>query len=136
MPFRRRPVLPGLVVGTLAILAGCKKAERDLHQKSADEPVEPPESLASALRPGQEIWFTLSRNAQSPDGKPCVERGLEIRTTGKRIPIPLLYTREVPVLLNDSTLRAKLYTNCGAIASYRVDLRSGRPVREPDQVKP
>jgi hypothetical protein len=136
MPFCRRRVSRCLAVGTLTILGGCEKAERDLHQKSAGEPAEPPDSLASAVRTGQEIWFTLSRNAQSPDGRPCVERGLEIRTDGKRIPIPLLYTREAPVLLNDSTLRAKLYTNCGAIASYRVDLRCGRPVRERSGVKP
>lgn len=135
MPFCRRRVSPCSAVGALVIL-GCGKAERDLHQKSAGEPADPPDSLASAVRPGQEIWFTLSRNAQSADGRPGVERGLEIRTDGKRIPIPLLYTREAPVLLNDSTLRAKLYSHCGAIASYRVDLRTGRPVREPAGAKP
>jgi hypothetical protein len=82
---------------------------------------------------GQEVWFTLARTGRAPDGTTCVERGLEIRTGAKRLPVPLLYTREAPVLLNDSTMRAVLWTNCKPGEAYRVDLRNGRPVRESDR---
>jgi hypothetical protein len=34
------------------------------------------------------------------------------------------------MLLNDSTMRAMLWTDCTAVTPYLVDLRNGRPVRE------
>jgi hypothetical protein len=79
---------------------------------------------------GVEIWFTLARAAMDPDGRRCVERGLEIRHGAKRVQVPLLYTGAPPVLLNDSTLRALLWTHCQPGDAYRVSLRSGQPVRE------
>jgi hypothetical protein len=89
----------------------------------------PSESLA-AKGPGVEIWFTLARQGSMPDGKPCVDRAIELRRDGKRIPIPLLYTEEAPSIVNDTTARAGVYTNCTAGDPYLVDLRSGRPTRE------
>lgn len=77
-----------------------------------------------------EVWFTLARTAKAGDGTSCIERGLEIRRENKRIQVPLLYTGETPMLLNDSTMRASLWTDCAAIGPYLVDLRSGRPVRD------
>jgi hypothetical protein len=91
--------------------------------------VPPRESLAVA-GPGVEIWFTLARRGALPDGKPCVDRGIELRRGGKRIPVPLLYTEEAPRIVNDSTARAILYTGCVPGDAYLVDLRSGRPTRE------
>ncbi len=89
----------------------------------------PAESLAVSGS-GVEIWFTLSRRGSSSDGKPCIDRTIELRRDGKRIPVPLLYTEEAPRIVNDSTARAVLYTNCIAGDHYLVDLRSGRPTRE------
>ena len=89
----------------------------------------PADSLAVA-GPGVEIWFTFSRTGSSADGTPCVDRGIELRRDGKRIPVPLLYTREAPTIVNDTTARAFLYTGCVAGDAYLVDLRSGRPTRE------
>jgi hypothetical protein len=79
---------------------------------------------------GVEIWFTLARVGRSADGATCVERGLEIRRAGSRIQVPLLYTGSPPVLLDDSTMRAELWNHCRMVDTYRVDLRSGRPVRQ------
>jgi hypothetical protein len=115
----------------LLMLAGCGQVEQDLQQKPATISSEPEDSLAIMVANGQEVWFTLARTGRAPDGTTCVERGLEIRAGAKRIAIPLLYTREAPVLLNDSTIRAVLWTNCRPGDAYRVDLRNGRPVREP-----
>jgi hypothetical protein len=89
----------------------------------------PADSLAVA-GPGVEIWFTLSRSGSAADGTPCVDRAIELRRDGKRIPVPLLYTREAPSIVNDTTARAVLYTGCVAGDAYLVDLRSGRPTRE------
>ncbi len=44
--------------------------------------------------------------------------------------MPLLYTGAPPVLVNDSTLRAVLWTHCQPGDAYLVNLRSGQPVRD------
>lgn len=83
-----------------------------------------------------EIWFTLVRAAKGADGRDCVERGLEIRQGGKQVQVPLLYTGSPPVLLNDSTMRATLWTHCTPGDPYLVNLRSGHPVRERARAMP
>ena len=88
------------------------------------------DSLVLTGAEGVEIWYTLARDGTGPDGSQCVERGLEIRQGGKRIQVPLLYTGSPPVLLNDSTMRAILWTHCTPGEAYRMNLRSGQPVRE------
>jgi hypothetical protein len=88
------------------------------------------DSLVLTKPAGVEIWFTLARAATGPDGLRCVERGLEIRQGGKRVQVPLLYTGTPPVLLNDSTIRANLWTHCTPGDAYLVNLNSGHPVRE------
>jgi len=90
----------------------------------------PPDSLVATAPGGVEIWFTLSRQAKAADGAPCIDRTIEIRRGGTRIPVPLLYTGAVPELVNDSTIRARLSNLCVPGDAYLVDLRSGRPVRE------
>lgn len=90
----------------------------------------PPDSLALRAPDGTEVWFTLAREARSPDGDPCVERGLEIRREETRVPVPLLYTRAAPELVNDTTIRARLSNGCTPGDAYLVSLRSGRPIRE------
>jgi hypothetical protein len=114
----------------LGILAGCGRVEQDLHEEPAQSSSRPQDSLVTIAGFGREVWFTLSRTGRAPDGTTCVERGLEIRAGEKRTPVPLLYTREAPVLLDDSTIRAVLWTKCKPGDAYRVDLRNGRPVRE------
>jgi hypothetical protein len=92
--------------------------------------VPPIDSLALTNTAGVEIWFTLARAAIDANDRRCVERGLEIRDGGKRVQIPLLYTGAPPVLLNDSTMRAILWTHCQPGDAYLVNLRTGHPVRE------
>jgi hypothetical protein len=113
----------------LASAFGCGKVDQPVRDPSVSSRVEPADSLA--LRTSEaEIWYTLARPSTGPDGAPCVERGLEIRRRGKRVPVPLLYTGEPPTLINDTTLRATLWTACRPAETYLVDLRTGRPVRE------
>ncbi len=92
--------------------------------------VRPADSLVLTTSAGAEVWFTLARPASGADGSSCVERALEIRRGGTRVKVPLMYTGSPPVLLNDSTMRAILWTHCQPGNAYVVNLRSGQPVRE------
>jgi hypothetical protein len=85
-----------LVLWSFALVAACAPPERAQTKTSAGEAAEPPDSLATSTRSGVEIWFTLSRQARSKEGESCVERGLEIRRQGRRLPVPLLYTEKLP----------------------------------------
>ena len=119
-----------LLLWAFAWLSACGRTERAQTKTSAGTVAQPQDSLATSTRSGAEVWFTLSRLARSSEGQSCVERGLEIRRDGRRLPIPLLYTGEAPTVVNDSTIRAMLWTDCRPVTPYRVDLQTGRPVRE------
>ncbi len=90
----------------------------------------PRDSLVATAPGGVEIWFTLARDGKAADGTSCVDRTMEIRRDSARIPIPLLYTGAAPELVNDSTIRARLSSQCVPADVYLVNLRTGRPVRE------
>jgi hypothetical protein len=117
-------------IGLAALLAcGTPTRQKPAAADSATN-VAPADSLVLTNPAGAEVWFTLARAATGADGRRCVERGLEIRRGGKRVQVPLLYTGAPPVLLNDSTMRATLWTHCLPGDPYLVNLRSGHPVRE------
>lgn len=87
----------------------------------------PADSLVLRLARGVDVWFTAGRDARDHTGAECRERTVEIRRESRRLDVPLLYTGSVPTRLNDTTLVADLWLNCRPIATYRVDLRTGRP---------
>jgi hypothetical protein len=116
----------GVVAG---IMCACRAEQPDVASDSSTAAAEIRDSLVATNATGVQVWFTLPR-AAAGDGRTCVERGLEIRRDGKRVPVPLLYTGTPPVFLNDTTMRAMLWTHCRPVEAYLVDLRSGRPVPE------
>jgi hypothetical protein len=120
----------GIIESAAIVLVSACQPERPPAPATSGAVREPAESLAVSDGEGVEIWFTLARTGRGSDGKPCLERGLEIRQAGSRVPVPLLYTGETPTLLNDTTMRAVLWTHCKPLDPYLVDLRTGRPVRE------
>lgn len=85
------------------------------------------DSLALSLPDGGEVWYSFGRPARGPDGGACTERTLEIRREGGRVRVPLLYTRDTPAVVDDSTIEARISENCVPAALYRIDLRTGRP---------
>lgn len=89
--------------------------------------VTPPDSLALAIPDGTMIWFAEGRRAADSAGSTCVERTLEIRRDTVRMKVPLFYTRAAPTVLDDTSLRAELYRDCGPVGVYRVNLRTGAP---------
>jgi hypothetical protein len=117
-------------IGLAALLAcGAPTRQKPAAADSATR-VPPSDSLVLTNARGVEVWFTLAREATGADGRQCMERGLEIRQGVKRLQVPLLYTGAPPVLLDDSTMRAILWTHCRPGDAYLVNLRSGHPVRE------
>lgn len=122
-----------LVLLATLVLAGCGGPPADDGQPDApvaDQPSEAatvPDSLALRAPDGTEIWFTDWREATGDDGGECLERVMEIRRGADTVPIPLLYTGAVPTLVNDSTIRARIWLNCTPGNTYEVDLRTGFP---------
>jgi hypothetical protein len=104
-------------------------SERPAPPQAAKETA-PPDSLALTAPGGVEVWYTMARTGKAVNGETCVDRTLEIRRGDTRIPVPLLYTGTPPELIDDSTIRARLSDACQPGDAYRVNLRTGRPVRE------
>ena len=131
-PHRAR-LRTGLLAGVGAsVLGGLGCTERPASGAAAGEravPPRPADSLIATAPGGVEIWFTLAR-PDSGEGGACVDRTIEIRRNGARVPVPLLYTGTTPEIVNDTTLRARLSNDCRPGDAYLVDLRTGRPVRE------
>jgi hypothetical protein len=94
---------------------------------AASTSVTPPDSLALSIPDGTMIWFAEGRRAADSAGSPCVERTLEIRRDSVRMKVPLFYTLAAPTILDDTSLRAELYRDCGPVGVYRVNLRTGAP---------
>lgn len=131
---QRRPHAGPVLAATLLLVWACgPPADRP------DPPSQTPatqnqvtrleDSLALRAPDGTEVWFTDSRVGTDRDGGPCIERVMEIRREAERIAVPLLYTGEPPVLINDSTMRAHIWLNCRPGNIYDVNLRSGEPRR-------
>lgn len=88
---------------------------------------EPADSMVLTAPGGVTVWLTEGRRSSDSAGTACYERTIEIRRDTSRLKVPLLYTLTVPVLLDDTTLKAELARDCRATTSYRVSLRDGMP---------
>jgi len=102
---------------------------RPAADSSAAAPPPAVDSLLFTTPAGVQVWFTDARTAADSAGAACLERVLEIRRDGRRIPVPLLYTGTVPRLVNDSTIEAPIWLHCRPGNVYQVSLTSGHPVR-------
>jgi hypothetical protein len=120
-----------LLLLTFPAVAACGPTQRADGSRAEEEAnvTRPADSLVLSSPAGATVWFTASRPAQDSAGRACVERVMEIRRDGKRIPIPLLYTGASPRLINDSTLEAAIWLRCRPGNVYRVNLTTGLPVR-------
>ncbi len=96
---------------------------------STASPPRAPDSLLLLTPAGIQVWFTDARTDADTTGTTCVERVMEIRRDGRRIPVPLLYTGTLPRLVNDSTIEAPIWLHCRPGNVYRVSLTTGHPVR-------
>ncbi|HET8623428.1 MAG TPA: hypothetical protein VFM14_07685 [Gemmatimonadales bacterium] len=122
-------VLVILLCGTSACERAAPPPDTPAGQAPADAPAAPPAVRVLTVA-GGEVWFGDAREGQDSSGGRCVERTLEIRGPAGRRIVPLLYTLDTPTVVDDSTIRARLFTNCQPGPTYRVDLRTGLPVRK------
>ena len=88
-----------------------------------------PDSLAFVAPGGTEVWFSGARLGTDSLGGTCTERGLVLVRGGSRILVPLLMTGAPPTLVNDSTIRARIWLNCRPGNTYEVNLHTGTPTR-------
>ena len=111
-------------------VTACADGEPDSppHVPARAESAAPADSLAIEI-PGGGIWYAMPRVARAADGTTCVERTLEVRRGPDTIAVPLLYTRDIPSLVDDTTATARVFLDCAPGDRYRFDLRSGQPVR-------
>ena len=121
------------LLGLAALSAFCGQdtapASRQTH--SADSArIQPVAERVLTAPGGVEVWFGDTRQSRDSAGAACTERALEIRGPAGRRLVPLLYTLDTPTVLDDSTIRARLYTDCRPGPVYRVDLRTGLPTRK------
>jgi hypothetical protein len=97
--------------------------------KAVSAPVAPGSALALRVNDSVSVWYVASRPDTSASGKPCIERVMEIRNGARVIPVPLLYTGEVPVLLRGSSMAVHVWLHCVPTDLYRVNLHTGQPLR-------
>ena len=128
---------PARLVGLIAVaLAGCAgDAPPPETPPRADSAVAEqafptlPDSLALLAPGGTEVWFSGARVGTDSLGGTCTERGLVIVRGESRILVPLLMTGVPPTLVNDSTIRARIWLNCRPGNTYEMNLRTGTPTR-------
>jgi hypothetical protein len=119
----------------VGLLAACGRGDAPRSSEAPQSPptpaaLAPADSLVLTAPTGIEVWATFAREGKDSAGGTCTERGLEVRQDGQRRPVPLLYTRDTLALVNDTTIRARLWTNCRPGDAYLVNLRNGLPVRK------
>lgn len=88
-----------------------------------------PDSLVLTAPNGVTVWFSSARIGTDSLGGQCMERGLVIVHGGVPTLVPLLMTGAAPTLVNDSTMRARIWLHCRPGNTYDVDLRTGTPTR-------
>jgi len=88
-----------------------------------------PDSLVLRAPGGVDVYFTGARVGTDSTGGTCLERGLVLVRDGSRTLVPLLMTGVPPMLVNDTTLRARIWLHCRPGNTYDVNLRTGVPTR-------
>lgn len=127
---------PGLLALLALATAGCAGerpaavpgATRDSAAPTTAYPTLP-DSLVLTGPGGVTVWFSGARVGTDSVGASCMERGLVIRHGDTRTLVPLLMTGAAPTLVNDSTMRARIWLHCRPGNTYDVDLRTGTPTR-------
>ena len=112
------------------LLAACSR-EPVRAPASTQVPTVPAPEQAVVVNDSTSVWFTSGRRDSSSNGARCFERLLEIRRGPHVVPVPLLYTGESPVVVNDSTVQVHIWLGCIPTDPYRVNLRTGQPTRVP-----
>ena len=120
----------------LVILAGCT-GERPPAQAPPPPDTAPaatayptlPDTQVLTAPGGVQVWFAGARRDTDSLGTACLVRGLVLVKDSTRTLVPLLMTGVPPTLVNDTTLRARIWLHCRPGNTYDVNLRTGTPTR-------
>ena len=112
------------------LLAACGGVNDRAVTADTVEAATAPDSMVLTVDDSTTVWLAEAREATDSTGASCLERVIEIRRDTSLRRVPLLYTAEAPLLLDDTTLSAVLYRDCRPTLTYRVDLRTGYPTRK------
>ena len=120
-----------LLLTFLGACSGEKPATPPASPTPSASPIYPtlPDSLALRAPGGVEVYFSGARVGTDSVGAACVERGLVLVHDTTRTLVPLLMTGAAPTLVNDSTIRARIWLHCRPGNTYDVNLRTGAPTR-------
>jgi hypothetical protein len=88
-----------------------------------------PDSLVLTAPNGVTVWFSGARLGTDSLGGSCMERGLVVVRGETRTLVPLLMTGAAPTMVNDSTMRVRIWLHCRPGNTYDVHLRTGSPTR-------
>jgi len=88
-----------------------------------------PDSLVLKAPRGVEVYFAGARVGTDSAGSTCIERGLVLVHEGTRTLVPLLMTGAPPTLVNDTTIRARIWLHCRPGNTYDINLGTGVPTR-------
>jgi hypothetical protein len=127
---------PRLVTLALVLLlAGCQRPATPAPPSNATAGASapavdsfPPDTHILDLDDGTEVWLTVGRVGQGPNGTTCLERGVQLRRGPLKMPVPLLYTSKLPVVLNGKIV-ASLSTNCVSGDDYAIDPKTAQPTK-------
>jgi hypothetical protein len=129
----RRSLAPALCLLALNACGGDRTPPPEAAEADAtpSQPAFPtlPDSLALDTPYGVSVWFSGARVGTDSTGATCMERGLVLVRDSARTLVPLLMTGAAPVLVNDSTIRARIWLHCRPGNTYEVNLRTGTPTR-------
>lgn len=128
----RAPLVSLALVGAMLSCGGARSDADTAEAPAEDEGMvsaKVADSLILRSPAGYEVWFSGSRPARDDNGQVCIERTMQVRRDTTRVNIPLLYTGAPPILVNDSTIEAAIWLHCRPGNVYRVNLRTGSPVR-------
>lgn len=90
-----------------------------------------PDSLVLTMPGGATVWLTEGRKRADSTGTECIERTIEVRRENYRMKVPLLYTLDLPTVLDDTSFRALLSRGCSRMDAYRVFIRDAMPYKIP-----
>jgi len=126
-----RPLALGLLAG---MLLGCRAEPPAATAPPAVTKTDPeyptlPDSLVLQAPRGVEVYFSGARVGTDSAGATCIERGLVLAHDGARTLVPLLMTGAPPTLVNDTTIRARIWLHCRPGNTYDINLGTGVPTR-------
>lgn len=122
-----------LAMVVLGTLAGCADTPDPTGDRAR---VAPPGVVDSApadtrvldLGDGTAVWLTAGRVGRARTGGSCRERGIELRKGDSRVTVPLLYTLDIPVVV-DGKVVASLASDCVSGQNYSIDAVTGQPTK-------